>query len=118
MTGKASKDKRRKRRFSYSGYYGIVAEGVSNPAPLKTRLAKIDDISKGGVKVRHVGKPLSPGSKISIYFMEQRIQREARIVWSKTISEIEAAAGINFIKPIPMAPKIVGAFLKIFSPLL
>lgn len=66
MVNKAVNERRKEERHPYSGYCGMIAEGISNPAPL---IAKTLDISQNGAKIRYIGEPLSNGKRISIYIM-------------------------------------------------
>ncbi|MBI5894074.1 MAG: response regulator [Deltaproteobacteria bacterium] len=105
LSGRKGMYWRKEERFSYSTYCGINIERLSNSSPL---IAKTENISKNGMKVRYIGEPLIPGSKISIYMMNLNLQRDAKVMWSKAMDEMVSVTGLNFTEQIQLKGLVPG----------
>lgn len=92
---------RKEERFSCSAYCGIGSIEAEKRSDSTPHIAKTENITKNGVKIRYRGEPLTLGKRINIYIMSLNVQRDARVVWSKTINETDSHAGLEFDKPIP-----------------
>lgn len=94
---KTGTDRRAEDRFSWSAYCDIFDGKIHNPL-----LAKTEDISQNGVKIRYVGEPLTPGDTVNIHIKNLNIQRVAKVVWSKTVNKLDSLSGMRFMEPMQM----------------
>jgi len=91
--------KRAEERFHWSAYCHIFDEKIYNPmhAPL---VAKTQDISQHGVKIRYVGEPLTPGDTVDIQIVMFNLIKTAHVMWSKSINKTDSLVGLKLIEPI------------------
>lgn len=94
---KTGTDRRTEDRFLWSEYCYIFDDKIYNPISL---LAKTQDISQNGAKIKYVGEPLSPGCAVNIHMKNLNIQRVSKIMWSKTINKLDSLSGMRFMEPI------------------
>ena len=91
---------RSEKRFQWSAYCYIFDDKIYNPmhTPL---IAKTQDISQYGAKIRYAGKPLTPGDTVDIYTdMFNQLSR-ANVMWSMSINETDSMVGLKLVEPIP-----------------
>lgn len=108
ITKREGVDRRSEKRFPWSAYCEIFDGKTYNHTPL---LAKTEDISQNGARIKYVDKPLAFGDNVSIRIKNLNIQRAAKIVWSKAINELDSLAGMRFTEPVKMPPAIENADL-------
>ena len=96
-------DKRAEKRFHWSAYCLIFNAGKYSSTPLG---AKTQDISQNGVKIRHIGEPLSLGEAIKIHIMSLDLRVDAMVMWSKSTNGIDTLAGLRFVKPIQLPSSV------------
>lgn len=93
-----AEEKRTEERFHWS----MDCSVLENKAHLKTPfIARVEDASTHGAKIRYLGKPLAPATIVSLYIMNLNLQIPAKIMWSK-ISEANNLAGLRLTEPIPI----------------
>ena len=80
-------------RFPWS----VDCEIIDNQKPL---IAKIEDASKNGARIRYSGDPFIPGSTIKINIINLNTQVSAKIIWSKPIDTKENQAGLRVAQPL------------------
>jgi len=96
-------DRRAEKRFHWSAYCHIFNAGKYSSTPLG---AKTQDISQNGVKIRHIGEPLSLGEAIKIHIMSLDLRVDAMVMWSKSTNGIDTLAGLRFVKPIQLPSSV------------
>ena len=96
-------DRRAEKRFHWSAYCLIFNAGKYSSTPLG---AKTQDISQNGVKIRHIGEPLSLGEAIKIHIMSLDLRVDAMVMWSKSTNGIDTLAGLRFVKPIQLPSSV------------
>ena len=85
-------DRRADVRYSWTGGCRISAVADFD--------ALVQDLSLGGLKVRHTGDPLSSGSTVKVRIKELSIVREALVKWSRPQGD-SFEAGLSFDRAIP-----------------
>lgn len=100
-------DRRKEKRLHWLAYCDIFGDGdgLDYPASLT---AIIHDISKNGLRINYIGKPVAPCSAVNIKVESLKLQRSAKIIWSKTIN-MDNTAGLQLMEPIPMPSAGAGA---------
>ena len=72
------------------------------PSEIRPLTAAIQDISKNGVNIRYIGKPLPIGSLVSMSVLNLNIKKSAKVIWSNSIDNTYALAGLEFDEPISL----------------
>ena len=96
---KEGMERRAEERFHWTAYCQVFEERIYKTTPL---IAKTQDISRNGVKIRYVGEMLPPGSDANIHIMNLNLRRAAKIMWAKAINELDTVAGLKFMEPIQL----------------
>lgn len=96
---KVDTDKRNEERFHWCAYCRVSDGVIYNQTLLMT---KTQDISKNGLKIRYIGEPLPPETRVNIHIMNLNLQRAAKIIWSKALNELDTLAGLRLLEPIPI----------------
>lgn len=97
--GKKARERRREKRFKHSAYCEITAEKTSKPVRL---LAKTQDISKTGVRVKYTGEPLERHKTVNVIIRDLNVHMDANVVWLNPINKIDSTAGLRWTKPIKL----------------
>ncbi|HBR17095.1 MAG: hypothetical protein A3G39_10890 [Deltaproteobacteria bacterium RIFCSPLOWO2_12_FULL_43_16] len=97
-------NKRREERFHWSTYCTVFNEGIYNAMPLT---AKTKDISQNGVKISYVGEPLTSKEMVVINVMSLKLNKDAIVIWSKTVNALNTLAGVRFIEPIQLPQAVI-----------
>lgn len=92
--------KRQEKRFGVSANCGVFGKDDHGQ---KIIVAKAQDVSRNGIRIRHAGEPLKSISQISVLLSINYLNllRDARVVWSKEVAEGESMAGLSLLEPIP-----------------
>lgn len=96
--------KRREERFHWSAYCTVFNKGIYNAMPLT---AKTKDISQNGVKISYVGEPLTPKEMVIVNVVSLKLNRDAIVMWSKTVNALNTLAGVRFIEPIQLPQAVI-----------
>ncbi|HCY18918.1 MAG TPA: hypothetical protein DHU69_03985 [Deltaproteobacteria bacterium] len=98
-SNKGGSNKREENRSYCLAYCKVCGEKPSEIRPLT---AAIQDISKNGVNIRYIGKPLPIGSLVSMSVLNLNIKKSAKVIWSNSIDNTYALAGLEFDEPISL----------------
>lgn len=95
--------KRREDRFSMVAQCNV--KGVLNgTGDVSVVSARVQNLSRGGVKLRFAGHPIVPSREVALTVNVNalNVRRGARVVWSRHISEMTSEAGLVFERPMPV----------------
>lgn len=59
------------------------------------------DVSKRGLRIKYMGSPVRPDSVVKVQIRCLKVSGNARVVWSKALSEKESASGLFLAEPVP-----------------
>lgn len=97
-------NRRSEERFQWSAVCRLIESEKTNPAPSAPLIAKTQDISRKGIKIGYVGKPLAAGNTISIEIKDLKLRTQAKIAWSKALNELDSIAGLLLSEPMSLPP--------------
>lgn len=58
-------------------------------------VASTVDVSRGGLRVRHLGAPLGHDARVEVEVRSLGLKKTARVAWSSPLSEAESVAGLS-----------------------
>ena len=93
---KHEKDRRVEKRFVWEEDCRMTGKDTYNPKPC----AAIADISINGVRIRHLGTPLSSASSVKIEIRCLRVKAAGKVVWANAVTEMESEAGLKLSLPV------------------
>lgn len=99
--GSLGPDKRREERFHWSAYSHMFTEELKGPGSL-VLLAKTENLSRNGARIRYIGAPLAVGVMINMYIRDMNLQRTVAVMWSRNVSETGVLSGLRSFESIPL----------------
>lgn len=100
---RASVNTRQEERFSAISGANVLVEDLKNQ---NCFMARLEDFSRHGLKIRYDGPPVEHGTSVSICMNlnSMSIVRTVKVVWSKrTDGGADLASGLSFATPLPVA---------------
>lgn len=92
-------ERRKDKRSFWEEDTRVSEAGAYNPLPFASTV----DLSRGGLRIRYLGKPMKSRGTVKIQIRSLKIKGTARVMWSEDISPVESMSGLKLHMRVPLS---------------